>query len=182
MNELSEYILKKADHRDDAALALAYGLYKQAVNGDYSLRRLITDSEMLTDTVSEEGSKDEIYTVTDDKEFKSLREDDAPVIPLTGKIIIGSCIICLLFVSVFTFTAGLYGTDSLKTLMAMTEMRILLALCGAMSIMLPILVILNWYNRYRRFKKLMDEEDNRQDDVYMMLSARDNNVQFGWEL
>ncbi len=182
MNGLAEYILKKADHKDDGAVALAYSLYKQVVNEDYTLRKLVSGSEPVTGEVSEDEERDEIYRVSDDKEFMTLKEDDAPVIPLFGKVIIASCILSLLLISAFTFTAGFCGSDSLKSLMELAEMKIFLALSGAVTVMMPLLIILKWYKRYRIFKKNMKEAGKDKDDVYMMISARDNNVQFGWEV
>ena len=141
MNELSEYILKKADHKDEAAVSLAYGLYKQVVNEDYTLRRLVSESNPMTLSVNEDDEEDNDFKVTDVREFMTLSSDDAPQLPLSGKIITGVCILCLLFISTFTFVVSLYGGDSWTSLMAMTEMRILLSLSGAMAILLPTLMM-----------------------------------------
>ena len=172
MNELAEYILKKADHKDESAVSLAYGLYKQVVNEDYTLRKLVTNSNQVTDRVKEEGdTDDDIYEITDLSDFILPGEDDAPTIPASGKTIIGVCILVLLFVSVFTFTASLYLGDSLRSLMEMTEMRIFLTATGAMAIMLPMLIIIKWYNAYRSFQRDMDEAGNKRDDIYRKLSG-----------
>jgi hypothetical protein len=65
--------------------------------------------------------------------------------------------------------------------MEMTEMRILLSLTGAMAILLPLLIILKWYNRYKLFRQTLEEAEGSMDDVCMRMYD-DKNVQFGWEL
>ena len=181
MNELAEYILTKADHKDEAAVSLAYGLYKQVVNEDYTLRKLVTHSSPATDPVIGDGEEDDILKIEDIGDFMLPNEDDAPTIPPPGKTIIGICIFVLLFISAFIFTTGLYGGDYMRSLMEMTEMKICLTLTGAMAIMLPLLIILKWYRLCRKFSKTLDEAGNNKDDTYMKLS-RDKDVQFGWEL
>ena len=182
MNELAEYILKKADHRDEAAVSLAYGLYKQVVDEDYTLRRLVNESNPVTDTVDDtDDMEEDIYEVSDINDFLLPREDDAPVMPVSGKVITGVCIMVLLSVSIFTFTASLYGGDSLRSLIEMTEMRVLLSLTAAMAVMLPVLIIMKWYNGYRKFQRKLEGMDDSRDDTYMKLSD-EKNVQFGWEL
>ena len=181
MNELAEYILTRADHKDEAAVSLAYGLYKQVVNEDYTLRKLVTKSSPVTDPVIGDEEEEEILKIEDIGDFLLPDEDDAPAIPSSGKAIIGVCILILLFVSAFTFTTSLYGGDSMRFLMEMTEMKICLTLTGATAIMLPMLIILKWYRSYRKFTKTLDEAGNNKDDTYMKLS-RDKDVQFGWEL
>ena len=181
MNELAEYILTKADHKDEAAVSLAYGLYKQVVNEDYTLRKLVTQSNPVTDPVIGDEEEEEILKIEDIGDFMLPDEDDAPSIPSSGKAIIGGCILILLFVSAFTFTTSLYGGDSMRFIMEMTEMKICLTLTGAMAVMLPLLIILKWYKQYRKFMKDLDEAGNNKDDTYLKLS-RDKDVQFGWEL
>ncbi len=181
MNELAEYILTKADHKDEAAVSLAYGLYKQVVNEDYTLRKLVTQSNSVTDPVIGDEEEEEILKIEDIGDFMLPDEDDAPSIPSSGKAIIGGCILILLFVSAFTFTTSLYGGDSMRFIMEMTEMKICLTLTGAMAVMLPLLIILKWYKQYRKFMKDLDEAGNNKDDTYLKLS-RDKDVQFGWEL
>ncbi len=182
MNELAEYILKKADHRDEAAVNLAYGLYKQVTDEDYTLRKLVTQSNPMTcEETGREDAEDDIYEISDISDFLIPREDDAPVMPVSGKAITGVCILVLLFVSSFTFTASLYGGDSMTSIMEMTEMRLFLTLTAAMAIMLPVLIITKWYNGYRKFRKDMEVADDRRDDTYMRLSE-EKNVHFGWEL
>jgi len=160
MNELAEYILTKADHKDDAAVSLAYGLYKQVVNEDYTLRRLVTQSNPMTEPVTGDETGEDIIKIDDMGDFMIPDEGDAPTIPSSGKIIIGVCILVLLFVSAFTFTASLYCGDSMRTLMEMTEMKLCLTLTGAMAVMLPLLIISKWYKLYRKFRKSLDEAEN----------------------
>ena len=169
MNELSEYILKKADHKDDAAVSLAYGLYKQVVNEDYTLRRLVAESNPMTLSVNKEDEEENDYKVLDERELMTLSSDDAPQMPLSGKVIIGVCILSLLFISTFTFMVSLYGSDYWTSLIAMTEMRILLSLSGAMAILLPTLIIFKWYNRFRLFKQTLEEADGQMDDICMRM-------------
>lgn len=182
MNELAEYILKKADHRNEAAVSLAYSLYKQVVNEDYTLRKLVTQSDPVTDGVKDsEDEGDDIFEITDIDDFILPGEDDTPSVPQAGKTIIGACILVLLFISAFTFTAGLNKSDSMTSLMSMIEMRLFLTLTASMAVMLPLLIIFKWLVAYRKFRKRLDEADRNKDDTYKRLSS-DKDVQFGWEL
>ena len=181
MNELAEYILNKADHKDEAAVSLAYGLYKQVVNEDYTLRKLVTQSSPTDPVSGKEDEGEDIFQIEDIDDFLLPSEDDAPTIPSSGKTIIGTCILILLFISAFTFTTSLYCGDSMRSLMEMTEMRLCLTITGTMAIMLPLLIILKWYKVYRKFRRTLDEAGNNKDDIYRKLS-NDKNVQFGWEV
>ena len=181
MNELAEYILTKADHKDEAAVSLAYGLYKQVVNEDYTLRKLVLQSSAVTDPVTFDEDDDDILKIEDIDDFLLPGEDDAPTIPSSGKTIIGACILVLLFISAFTFTTSLYCGDSMRSLMEMTEMKLCLSITGTMAIMLPLLIILKWYRAYRKFRRTLYEAGNNKDDTYRKLSD-DKHVQFGWEV
>lgn len=168
MNGLAEYILQKADHKDKAAISLAYGMYKQIANEDYTLRRLLHKHDILTETVEKTGDEnDDNILIEDDKDLYPPDEDDAPVIPRAGKVIIAVCLLIVLIMSGFVFAAVLYKNSYLLDLISLNEMRIFICMTEAMAMLLPILITVRWINRTRKFKKLLltaEEKDGA--DLY----------------
>ena len=94
MNEIAEYLLQRVDHTDDPATMLAYDLYRQVTEGDYTVRRLLNRTETMleSDTDEDECLK---HVVIEDDELYPPDEDTAPVIPSAGRIIMGVCIAVL---------------------------------------------------------------------------------------
>ena len=156
MNELAEYILGKADHKDDAATALAYDLYKQVVNEDYTLRKLLIQHSAMTDSVTEDERYEmDNILIEDDTELYPPDENDAPGIPKSGKVIITVCLSIVLFLSGFVFTAVLYKNSQVAGLLKLNEMRILICVTEAMAMLLPVLITAKWIDQSRRFRKLI---------------------------
>jgi hypothetical protein len=162
MNELAEYILQKADHKEDAAIELAYGLYKQVVNEDYTLRKLLLRHEGLTETVAGKDGNDhmtENILIEDDRELYPLGEDDAPVIPRLGKVIITVCLSLIIILSGFVLAAALYKNSTFAELLMLNEMRIFICLTESAAMLLPILIVVRWVNSTRKFRKMLRESD-----------------------
>ncbi len=170
MNELAEYILGKADHKEDAAIELAYGFYKQVVNEDYTLRKLLLRHEGLTEPViadDRDGKKTEKILIEDDRELYPPDEEDAPVIPRSGKVIIMICLSVILLLSGMVLAAAVYKNSSLSKLLTLNEMRIFICMTESMAMLLPILITVKWINSTRRFKQLLMEADKNDDaDLY----------------
>lgn len=170
MNELAEYILGKADHKEDAAIELAYGLYKQVVNEDYTLRKLLLRHDNLTERVMAEeceGSKTEKILIEDDRELYLPDEDDAPVIPRSGKIIITVCLFLVLLLSGIVLTAAVYKNSTLAKLLSLNEMRLFVCMTESMAMLLPILITVKWINSIRRFRKMLEQTALNDDaDLY----------------
>lgn len=170
MNELAEYILGKADHKEDAAIELAYGFYKQVVNEDYTLRKLLLRHEGLTEPVisdDRDGKKTENILIEDDRELYPPDEEDAPVIPRSGKVIIMICLSVILLLSGMVLAAAVYKNSSLSKLLTLNEMRIFICMTESMAMLLPILITVKWINSTRKFKQLLMEADKNDDaDLY----------------
>lgn len=170
MNELAEYILGKADHKEDAAIELAYGFYKQVVNEDYTLRRLLLRNEGLTESViadDRDGKKTEKILIEDERELYPPDEDDAPVIPRSGKVIIMICLSVIFLLSGMVLAAAVYKNSSLSKLLTLNEMRIFICMTESMAMLLPILITVKWINSTRKFKQLLMEADKNDDaDLY----------------
>lgn len=170
MNELAEYILGKADHKEDAAIELAYGFYKQVVNEDYTLRKLLLRHEGLTEPViadDRDGKKTENILIEDDRELYPPDEEDAPVIPRSGKVIIMICLSVILLLSGMVLAAAVYKNSSLSKLLTLNEMRIFICMTESMAMLLPILITAKWINSTRKFKQLLMEADKNDDaDLY----------------
>lgn len=170
MNELAEYILGKADHKEDAAIELAYGFYKQVVNEDYTLRKLLLRHEGLTEPViadDRDGKKTENILIEDDRELYPPDEEDAPVIPRSGKVIIMICLSVILLLSGMVLAAAVYKNSSLSKLLTLNEMRIFICMTESMAMLLPILITVKWINSTRKFKQLLMGADKNDDaDLY----------------
>lgn len=170
INELAEYILGKADHKEDAAIELAYGFYKQVVNEDYTLRKLLLRHEGLTEPViadDRDGKKTENILIEDDRELYPPDEEDAPVIPRSGKVIIMICLSVILLLSGMVLAAAVYKNSSLSKLLTLNEMRIFICMTESMAMLLPILITVKWINSTRKFKQLLMEADKNDDaDLY----------------
>lgn len=170
MNELAEYILGKADHKEDAAIELAYGFYKQVVNEDYTLRKLLLRHEGLTEPViadDRDGKKTENILIEDDRELYPPDEEDAPVIPRSGKVIIMICLSVILLLSGMVLAAAVYKNSSLSKLLTLNEMRIFICMTESMAMLLPMLITVKWINSTRKFKQLLMEADKNDDaDLY----------------
>ena len=170
MKELAEYILGKADHKEDAAIELAYGFYKQVVNEDYTLRKLLLRHEGLTEPViadDRDGKKTENILIEDDRELYPPDEEDAPVIPRSGKVIIMICLSVILLLSGMVLAAAVYKNSSLSKLLTLNEMRIFICMTESMAMLLPILITVKWINSTRKFKQLLMEADKNDDaDLY----------------
>lgn len=178
MNELAEYILQKADHKDDAATSLAYGFYKQVVNEDYTIRRLLQQHVTMTDAVRNEAEK-KLYTekilIENDRELYPPDEDDAPVIPRSGKVIIAVCLSVILLLSGCILAGVLYDTGPIMELLKLNEMRIFICTTEAMAMLLPILITVKWINQTRSFKKMLLEAEMDDDaDLYRHVCFGDN--------
>ena len=93
-----------------------------------------------------------------------------PVMPRRGKVIMCICSAVLLMITGTLLVAAIYKNESLTALLTMTEMRIFIAITGAMCILLPILIFGKWYAGVRSFKKLLAEADEEKDDIYQHLS------------
>ena len=169
INDLAEYILERADHTDKAATALAYDLYKQAVSEDYTLRELLVRN-VAEKTADEEDKKEDSYLIEDMNDLYLPDEDDMPVMPLSGKVIMSICSVMLLIIAGTIFTAAIYKSEALTAVLAMKEMRILTAITSAVCVLMPIMIFLRWYGKVRRFRKLMEEAGDGRDDIYMHLS------------
>ena len=181
MNELAEYILGKADHKEDAAIELAYGLlYKQVVNEDYTLRELLSGQDSLTETVMENdgnGSKTEKILIEDDRELYPPDEDDAPVIPRSGKIIITVCLSLVLLISGIVLSAAVYKNSAVTKLLALNEMRIFICMTESMAMLLPILITVRWINSTRRFRKMLEQTAiNDSADIYRQMCFRSDRL------
>ncbi len=180
MNELAEYILGKADHKEDAAIELAYGLYKQVVNEDYTLRELLSGQDSLTETVMENdgnGSKTEKILIEDDRELYPPDKDDAPVIPRSGKIIITVCLSLVLLISGIVLSAAVYKNSAVTKLLALNEMRIFICMTESMAMLLPILITVRWINSTRRFRKMLEQTAiNDSADIYRQMCFRSDRL------
>lgn len=180
MNELAEYILGKADHKEDAAIELAYGLYKQVVNEDYTLRELLSGQDSLTEAVMENdgnGSKTEKILIEDDRELYPPDEDDAPVIPRPGKIIITVCLSLVLLISGIVLSAAVYKNSAVTKLLALNEMRIFICMTESMAMLLPILITVRWINSTRRFRKMLEQTAiNDSADIYRQMCFRSDRL------
>ena len=181
MNDLAEYILEKADHTNKSATTLAYDLYKQAVNEDYTLRELLSRNEAARSESSENRGDENggSYLVEDINDLYLPDEDDMPVMPVQGKVIMSVCLALLLIIAGTVLTAFIYGNESLTALLAMTEMRVLTAMTGAVSILLPMLIFLKWYGKVREFKKLMKEAGDGRDEIYVHLTDNEQSGDTG---
>lgn len=170
MNELAEYILSRADHKDDAATSLAYGFYKQVVNEDYTIRKLLSKHEEMTVSVigkNMDDGQEENILIEDDRELYTPDENDAPMIPRSGKIIMIVCMLIILLLSGFVLSALLYKNGAAAKLLVLNEMKVFICLTEALAMMLPILITARWLDQSRRFKKLLMKTDNRGDkDLY----------------
>ena len=158
MNELAEYILQKANHKEDAATELAYGLYKQVVNEDYTLRKLLSRHEEMTIAVrNNDGKKEgeESFLIEDDKDLYMPDKDDAPVIPVPGKMIISVCLFVILLLSGFVLASALYPDSPFARLLSLNEMRIFICMTEAMAMLLPVLITVKWIDQSRRFRKMI---------------------------
>lgn len=170
MNELAEYILQKANHKEDAATELAYGLYKQVVNEDYTLRKLLTRHEEMTVAVKNNADnmgQTDNYLIEDDKDLYMPDEEDAPVIPVSGKIIIAICLLVILLLSGFVLASALYKDSSFAKLLTFNEMRIFICMTEAMAMLLPIMILVRWINQLKRFRTMaMDAGVDDGADLY----------------
>ena len=171
MNGLAEYILERADHTDKAATTLAYDLYKQVVNEDYTLRELLSRNEETEAAKAGEDSEEDSFLIEDINDLYLPDEDDMPVIPAQGKVIMIVCSVLLLIVTGTILTSVIYDNETLTALLAMTEMRVLTAITCAVCILMPVLIIIKWYGSVRRFKKLLNEAEGDRDDIYMYMTG-----------
>ncbi|MCR5420917.1 MAG: FHA domain-containing protein [Lachnospiraceae bacterium] len=167
MNHLAEYILEKADHTDDAATKIAYELYKQIVNEDYTFRKLIFDTQIRSEGDKEE---DENFIIREEDDFYLPDEDDMPEIPMFGKMIIGVCAGILIIISGVILTAVLYKSKVLIDLFNLREMQIFICLTGAMSVLLPVLVLLKWVIKVVKFRKRLENAEKDIEDIYFYTS------------
>ncbi len=170
MNSLAEYILERADHTDKAATTLAYDLYKQVVNEDYTLRELLSRNEKTEAAKDDADREEDSFLIEDINDLYLPDEDDMPVIPIQGKVIMSVCSALLLIITGTILTSVIYGNEALTALLAMTEMRVLTAITCAVCIIMPVFIIIKWYSEVRRFKKLLNEAEDDRDDIYMYLS------------
>ena len=170
MNELAEYILQKADHKEDAAIELAYGFYKQVVKEDYTLRSLLSRRAAMTASVKNDGGKEaetEKILIRDDRELYPPDDGCAPLLPRSGKVIIAVCLSVVLLLSGLCLFAALYGGGMFSELLKLKEMQIFICLTEAMGMLLPVLIAVRWINSTKRFgKKPEREHENEGTGLY----------------
>ncbi len=164
MTTLAEYILERADHTNRDTVNLAYDFYKQVINGDYSLRRLTVRSE--TESAAAKEEEKENYLIEDDSDFYLPDEDEEPVIPASGKIILGVCIFVLVVISGVILASALYSNLVLSILLGMREMQVFLGLSGALSLFMPTIILVKWFNKVRDFRKKLEDSKAGISDIY----------------
>ena len=164
MTTLAEYILERADHTNRDTVNLAYDFYKQVINGDYSLRRLTIRSE--TESAASKEEEEENYLIEDDSDFYLPDEDDEPVIPASGKIISGVCIFVLVVISGVILASALCSNPLLSILLGMREMQVFLGLSGALSLLMPTIILVKWFNKVRDFRKKLEDSKAGINDIY----------------
>ncbi len=176
MYGFAEYILKVTDHTDDAAVTLAYDFYKQVVNEDYTIRRLLKNNETRIEVRTEEQAED--YRVDDDSELYNKKPEARTDIPFAGKIIILSSLLLILIMSGFVASAVIYEGGFAASLLELAELKVFISLTCAMAMLVPLLIVIRWVNENGIFIKVPDTDNTGDDEELFrnMMTEREGHI------
>ncbi len=166
MNGLAEYILLKADHNDEAATLLAYDLYKQVTKGDFTLRALLSRTETAVLDEIPAGEEGE-HLIIEEDELYPPDEEEMPRVPVMGRVITACCIGLLLAVSGFVLSAELGLSKAAQWLMTFNEMKLLICASSAISVLLPVVIALRWFNDTRMYRdRMVSYNNDRSEEIF----------------
>ena len=173
MRELADFLIRKADHRDEKAVPVIYDFYKRVYAGDYSVEPFLEETQDFDhnsgeyESYSEEEYHNETYKGHFASEDRPNRKQSTQVQvkeKAPSKAVYVVCLMGLVLIILFLLIVMIYEPYTLTRYLYNKEVIAFIAAFGAVLVLIPALRVNQDYKRKRA---------GRRREVYYL--SRDGN-------